>query len=355
MSDTPRNDEPNEELDDELPEVPLPPEEVPGAKPEAASEKTATDDVASELAADAPTQDIVPSVATDPEAIGKLEHIIEALLLAADGPLSVDALQRLLGEDLGVGRSELRAALARLDERLQSGAAQLQEVASGWRIQVREEYAEWVARLWHEKPPKFSRALLETLALVCYRQPITRGEIEEVRGVSVSSNILRTLQERGWVKELGVKEVPGRPALFGTTAQFLDDFNLRSLDQLPSLPEIRDMDQLDAALAQFTGELPTTSDAPESEAHADESVNDSASTASAEEPLPAAVEAGGDESPEDEVEAVVEAIIDEDDETDADPTADEASEAQPEERAPDTEHTDDEGSQADEPKPDEER
>ena len=311
MSDTPRNDEPDEEQDDELPEVPLPPEESTGAAPAAA----AIENVSPEIAAEAPMQDVVPSEADNAEAIDRLEHIIEALLLAADGPLSVDALHRLLGEDLGIGRNELRAALAKLDARLQGGAAQLQEVASGWRIQVREEYAGWVARLWQEKPPKFSRALLETLALVVYRQPITRGEIEEVRGVSVSSNILRTLQERGWVKELGVKEVPGRPALFGTTAQFLDDFNLRTLDQLPSLPEIRDMDQLDAALAQLTGELPSTG------GETQEEDGD-------------AVESAADES----VEASVTESTDE--------STDETSEP---------EHTDDEGSQTPEPEPDEER
>jgi segregation and condensation protein B len=185
-----------------------------------------------------------------------LEKILEALLLASDQPLSLDQLGRLLGEELGVGRKEIREALERLDLRLRAGASELREVASGFRIQVRADYAEWVARLWQEKPQKFSRALLETLALVCYRQPITRGEIEEIRGVQVSSNILRTLLERGWVRELGVKEVPGRPALFGTTPQFLDDFNLKSLDQLPTLPEIKDLAQLDAALAQLTGELP---------------------------------------------------------------------------------------------------
>lgn len=189
-----------------------------------------------------------------------LERIIEALLLASDQPLSLDQMLRLLGPDLGAGRKELRAALDGLGARL-DGAAELREVASGWRIQVRSEYAEWVARLWQEKPPKYSRALLETLALICYRQPITRGEIEEIRGVSVSSNILRTLQERGWVREVGVKEVPGRPALFGTTPQFLDDFNLKSLDQLPSLPQIKDLAQLDVALARLAGEVP-----PEAEA-----------------------------------------------------------------------------------------
>lgn len=189
-----------------------------------------------------------------------LEKILEALLLASDQPLSLEQLGRLLGEELGVGRKEIREALERLDVRLRAGASELTEVASGFRIQVRAEYSDWVARLWQEKPQKFSRALLETLALVCYRQPITRGEIEEIRGVQVSSNILRTLLERGWVRELGVKEVPGRPALFGTTPQFLDDFNLKSLDQLPTLPEIKDLAQLDAALAQLTGELPHAGD-----------------------------------------------------------------------------------------------
>ncbi|WP_428313142.1 SMC-Scp complex subunit ScpB [Hydrocarboniphaga sp.] len=204
----------------------------------------------------APVAELVAPVAAD----SPLEKILEALLLASDQPLSLDQLGRLLGEELGVGRKEIREALERLDMRLQAGASELTEVASGFRIQVRADYAEWVARLWQEKPQKFSRALLETLALVCYRQPITRGEIEEIRGVQVSSNILRTLLERGWVRELGVKEVPGRPALFGTTPQFLDDFNLKSLDQLPSLPEIKDLAQLDAALAQLTGELPHAGD-----------------------------------------------------------------------------------------------
>jgi segregation and condensation protein B len=204
-----------------------------------------------------------------------LEKIIEALLLASDQPLSIDQLHRLLGDDLGVARKDLRDALDRLGQRLDGRASELVEVASGFRIQVRSEYAEWVARLWQEKPQRFSRALLETLALICYRQPITRGEIEEVRGVQVSSNILRTLLERGWVRELGVKEVPGRPALFGTTPQFLDDFNLKSLDQLPSLPEIKDLNQLDAALAQLAGELPdigepaSDDDAVEGDTHAD--------------------------------------------------------------------------------------
>jgi segregation and condensation protein B len=193
----------------------------------------------------------VSESATDPAALRRLEHILEALLLAADAPLSLDQLSRLLGPELGATKKDLRAALDQLAARVGQGACELKEVGSGFRVQVKAQYAEWVGRLWQEKPPKYSRALLETLALICYRQPITRGEIEDVRGVAVSSNILRTLLERGWIRELGVKEVPGRPALFGTTPQFLDDFNLRSLDELPALPEIKDLDQLDAALARL--------------------------------------------------------------------------------------------------------
>lgn len=193
----------------------------------------------------------VSEAAADPAALARLEHILEALLLASDQPQSIEQLHRLLGAELGVTKKDLRAALELLGLRVGQGASELKEVGSGFRIQVRSEYAEWVGRLWQEKPPKYSRALLETLALICYRQPITRGEIEDVRGVAVSTNILRTLLERGWIRELGVKEVPGRPALFGTTHQFLDDFNLRSLDQLPALPEIKDLDQLDAALARL--------------------------------------------------------------------------------------------------------
>ncbi|MDB5985614.1 MAG: scpB [Nevskia sp.] len=197
-------------------------------------------------------------------------RIVEALLLAADGPLSLDALQRLVGVELNLGRKELREALGRLGERYADSAAQLCEVASGWRLQVRPEFGEWVSRLWQEKPPRYSRAALETLALVVYRQPITRGEIEDIRGVAVSTNILRTLLERGWVREVGVKESPGRPSLFGTTAQFLDDFNLKSLDQLPSLPEIKDLEQLEAAM----NKLGLATEMPASAVLAEDAVED---------------------------------------------------------------------------------
>lgn len=195
--------------------------------------------------------------------------IVEALLLASDGPLSMDMLMRHVGSEFNLGKRELREALALVDARFSGTASELREVAGGWRVQVRPEYAEWVARLWQEKPPKYSRALLETLALIVYRQPITRGEIEDVRGVAVSSNILRTLLERGWIRELGVKDVPGRPALFGTTTQFLDDFNLKTLDQLPALPAVKDLEQLEAALAKLGAGLAATG-APAEENDSDE-------------------------------------------------------------------------------------
>ncbi|MGH8505823.1 MAG: SMC-Scp complex subunit ScpB [Stenotrophobium sp.] len=184
----------------------------------------------------------------------KLEKILEALLLASELPLSVEQLHRLLASDLGVGKSDIRQALSNLGAHMQDRAAELQEVASGYRIQVRQDYAEWVSRLWQEKPPRLSRALMETLALICYRQPITRGEIEEVRGVALSPNIIRTLLERGWIREVGQKEVPGRPSLFGTTHQLLDDLNLKSLDDLPALPDIKDLEALEATLSKHEGE-----------------------------------------------------------------------------------------------------
>jgi segregation and condensation protein B len=211
---------------------------------------------AGESAATAPPEGPAPQVF--PEQLGL---IVEALLLAADAPLSAEQLVKLVGAEFAIGRREMRTVLTQLGQRYEGTACELKEVAGGWRLQVRAEFGEWVGRLWQEKPPKYSRALLETLALIVYRQPITRGEIEDVRGVAVSSNILRTLLERGWIRELGHKEVPGRPALYGTTPQFLDDFNLKSLDQLPALPDIKDLDQLEAALAKLAA--PTAEAAPE--------------------------------------------------------------------------------------------
>lgn len=185
-----------------------------------------------------------------------LEKILEALLLASELPLSLDNLHRLLGRELGVSKKDVRDALERLQASLEGRAAEVREVASGWRIQVKKDYAEWVSRLWQDKPPKLSRALMETLAIICYRQPVTRGEVEDIRGVALSPNIIRTLSERGWIREVGVKEVPGRPSLFGTTHQLLDDLNIKSLDELPTLAEIKDPEQLEAALSKLGEALP---------------------------------------------------------------------------------------------------
>ena len=175
----------------------------------------------------------------------QLKNIIEAVLMSAEKPLKVNDLEALFVGDIDMPtRNEIRQCLQQLAEEYQSRGFELREVASGFRIQVGQNFAPWVGRLWEEKPPRYSRALLETLALIAYRQPITRGEIEEVRGVSVSSNIIKTLQEREWIKVLGHKDVPGKPALYGTSKAFLDYFNLKSLEDLPTLAELKDLDQL---------------------------------------------------------------------------------------------------------------
>jgi segregation and condensation protein B len=177
-----------------------------------------------------------------------LKCILEAVLLAAGEPLDRAALAAVFEDTERPGDAELNQALIELGEDYAERGLELREVASGFRIQVREEVNPWVARLWEERPQRYSRAMLETLALIAYRQPITRGEIEEVRGVSVRSTIIRTLQEREWIRVVGHRDVPGKPALFGTTKVFLDYFNLSSLDDLPSLAEIRDMGSLDPEL-----------------------------------------------------------------------------------------------------------
>ncbi|MCY4565009.1 MAG: SMC-Scp complex subunit ScpB [Gammaproteobacteria bacterium] len=174
----------------------------------------------------------------------KLKQIVEGALMAADEPLSVDRLVKLFrrGElDPAEGRQQIREALRELGEDATGRGYELKRVASGFRFQVRSELSEWIGRLWEEKPPRYSRALLETLALIAYKQPVTRGDIEQVRGVAVSQNIVRTLLERGWVRVVGQRETPGRPNLYGTTRAFLDYFNLQKLDELPPLEEIRSM------------------------------------------------------------------------------------------------------------------
>ncbi|UCE89243.1 MAG: SMC-Scp complex subunit ScpB [Pseudomonadota bacterium] len=178
----------------------------------------------------------------------QLVNIIEAALLAAGRPLALEELESLFPEDGCPERTELRAALDTLAQTCAERGVELREVSSGFRFQVKSDYAPWVSKLWEERPARYSRALLETLALIAYRQPITRAEIEEVRGVSVSSNIVKTLLERGWVRIVGHRDVPGRPALLATTREFLDYFNLKGLNDLPTLAEIRDLDSINAEL-----------------------------------------------------------------------------------------------------------
>jgi segregation and condensation protein B len=177
-----------------------------------------------------------------------LVQIIEGALLAAGRPVTVAQLADLFEDYERPENTAIREALKEVAEHCEDRGFELQEVASGFRYQVRQSLSPWVARLWHERPQKYSRALLETLALIAYRQPITRGEIEEIRGVAVSSNIIKTLHEREWIRVVGHRDVPGRPAMYATTRQFLDYFNLKSLDQLPALAEIRDLETLNAEL-----------------------------------------------------------------------------------------------------------
>lgn len=177
--------------------------------------------------------------------IDKLKPILEALFAAADKPLTVNQIFELFVGDIDQpSKDDIRKAIDVLVKKQHGSGFELKQVASGFRFQVKADFETWVVRLWEQKPPRYSRALMETLALIAYRQPITRGEIEDIRGVAVSTSIIKTLQERDWIKSLGHKEVPGRPTLFGTTGTFLDYFNLKSLNELPTLVEIRDIDQL---------------------------------------------------------------------------------------------------------------
>ncbi len=180
----------------------------------------------------------------------KLKQILEAALMVAASPVSFDRLHQLFNEDGKAvpSREQLRTALEELENDYHNCGIELVQVGSGYRFQARAEVAGWISRLWDEKRPRYSRALLETLAIVAYRQPITRGEIESIRGVAVSTNIVRTLIEREWVRVVGHRDVPGKPAVYATTKQFLDYFNLKSLGALPSLAELTDIDEINADL-----------------------------------------------------------------------------------------------------------
>lgn len=198
-----------------------------------------------------------------------LKHIIEATLLAAGKPVTAQQLLELFDERERPTPETLQTALGMLIVDYETRGIELLEVASGWRIQVRPRTAEVVSRLWQERPAKYSRALLETLALIAYRQPITRSEIEEIRGVSISSTIMRTLQERSWIRTVGHREVPGRPELLGTTREFLDYFGLKSLDQLPTLAELKDIETIGVQLELPADSPPAAEGAEGAEANAE--------------------------------------------------------------------------------------
>lgn len=256
-----------------------------------------------------------------------VKQIIEAALLAAGQPLAVAQLAALFPEDQPPPAGAIERALHELAEDCEQRGVALVEVASGFRFQVREQYSPWVSQLWTERQTRYSRALLETLALIAYRQPITRGEIEQIRGVAVSSNIIRTLEERDWVRVVGHRDVPGKPALYGTTRGFLDYFGLKSLDQLPPLSELREIPELEP---QFPFDNPDGGQSPqprdgaamvasiddgtgaEPQAGVDDSDTESGKEVEAEAPVDADIDA--------EVESRVEAgsDVDPDGESDAD-------------------------------------
>lgn len=184
----------------------------------------------------------------------QVKLILEAAILAAGEPVSLERLRDLFDEEARPSKDELRMALAAIQTDCESRGVELKEVASGFCFQAKAVFAPWVKRLWAERTPRHSRALLETLALIAYRQPITRGEIEDIRGVVVSSNIIKTLLENEWVHSVGQREVPGRPSLYATTKQFLDHFNLKSLEELPILAEPQN---IEALTQQLEGQVQT--------------------------------------------------------------------------------------------------
>jgi segregation and condensation protein B len=208
------------------------------------------------------------------------KNVIEAGLLAAGKSLTLAELAQLFEEQLRPAAAELRAALDQLAAEYTGRALELRETASGFRVQVRREFAAEVARLWPERPQRYSRALLETLALIAYRQPITRAEIEAVRGVTVNPNIIKTLLERSWIRVVGHRDLPGRPELLGTTREFLDYFGLRTLEELPTLAQLRSLGDIDPQLslpvaATATGEIAAAADAaPEAETEPAATVRD---------------------------------------------------------------------------------
>lgn len=177
----------------------------------------------------------------------KLNEILEALLLSASRPISIEDMIKVFEEPKPT-KDEIRAALNEIDDACSSRGIELKRIASGYRLQVKQSFSEYVAKLWEEKPQKFSKASLETLSLIAYKQPITRGEIEEIRGVTVGTQLIRSLMERGWIKIVGQRDVPGRPSLYSTTKEFLDYFGLQHLRELPELPQLPDLQSIEMDL-----------------------------------------------------------------------------------------------------------
>ena len=190
----------------------------------------------------------------------KVKCIIEAALLTVGKPLDIDRILDLFDEFNRPTKQDIRSAIEKISKSCSNRGFELVKVSSGYRFQVKQEFSPWIGKLWEERPQRYSKALLETLALIAYRQPITRGDIEDIRGVAVSSNIMKTLVERSWVRVVGHKDVPGRPAMYATTKQFLDYFNMQSLDQLPPLSEIRD---LEAISLEIETQIEPINDSPE--------------------------------------------------------------------------------------------
>lgn len=215
----------------------------------------------------------------------QIKNVLEAALLAAGRPLPVDKLVQLFsGKGPDVDRAVIREALDNLAADYAERGLQLKEVASGYRIQIKSTMASWLEPLWEERAPRYSRALLETLALIAYRQPVTRGEIEEVRGIVVNPNIIRTLLERGWIRVVGHRDVPGKPEMFGTTREFLDYFSLKSLDELPELVELNEGFPEISPQVDFVEAIERRERAGDSEATAPEEATDEQASLAAEEP-----------------------------------------------------------------------
>ena len=242
----------------------------------------------------------------------KIKNIIEAVLMVSAQPISVTKILNIFEAEQSMQpeRSDIKEALEAIKNDYQERGIELVEVASGFRFQAKDDYAGWVNHLFDERPPRYSRALLETLAIIAYRQPITRGEIEEIRGVSVSSTIVKTLQEREWVKVVGHRDVPGKPALLATTKSFLDYFNLKKLSELPSLEDIKDFDAINPDLfEELEGEIKANEEGIQE--GSEESISEANEEIAAEESESGVVEElnSSDDSSDDETEEEVEEEI----------------------------------------------